>query len=437
MAHIYTKYNVPEESCGFLDSIKNPKFLHDDLLGASATKIVHGSISRKFLGVADPKSVYIFAKTFPVRKLLTSDELYVIKKQKTKEFQEKRRQRYITGHKNNIFSLKYEILVYKHIISDILATNKSPNFVNYIGSIKCKIPKGNLMYEKEYKNIEHRTLITEMAGTSFTSNGIPKVKPLRDIIKKLSLPESMAVLFQLVWAIHVMGLYELNHNDLHSGNIMVLTLKEPVNLYFMTRSNQMFKIKTTHIPYIFDWDYSYASKIGINKKVEAYSKILGDMQNFNPYRDLNKVLSVFKTYRKTFSQDLKELIRIQVPKIPGQPVVLTSDQIDLLKTMMANSNIITSEDDYGFVLKMTNQQFTNLLTNDQLYDLFLDNSKFITSCVFEYSKGFPELYVMGDPNSVIDSRLQTPEQVIQGSIFKKFKVPNTTKIPDKRNIFTF
>ncbi len=102
--------------------------------------------------------------------------------------------------------------------------------------------------------------------------------------------EIIKVLFQIIYAIYVMGQFRLMHNDLHGSNILVVKLSQKRKMSF-TIGGRIFLINTRYIPYIFDWDRAYAEELGANPQLDK-ERCLGSgvCNRFRSTFDLYKML---------------------------------------------------------------------------------------------------------------------------------------------------
>lgn len=204
--------------------------------------------------------------------------------------------------------LKYEIEVYKKIVDRIILQDISPNFIAYIASACCYdkpsfLSRGQLQTLSLDFRRDHCVLITERAGNGkqFGFDSILRVDSLKNVYDKLLRDNINRVdigplLFQIYNALEVMHRFRINHNDLHTGNILVMELPKKISLGFEVDS-VLYKIQTKYIPYIFDWDIGYCELLGDNPKISGYQFI--DYTNqYTPRRDLYILLCYLNNNEK-------------------------------------------------------------------------------------------------------------------------------------------
>ena len=132
------------------------------------------------------------------------------------------------------------------------------------------------------------------------------------------------VIFQVIYAIYILGLYRLVHHDLHFANILVVKLFEPRKMYFKVRE-QGFVIETEYIPFLFDWDWAYCELLGDNPLLAnpTYCHVLGMCNEFNPRFDMYLLMCFlmsgnYTTYFKNFALGTpygNKIYKYQEPKI--------------------------------------------------------------------------------------------------------------------------
>jgi len=184
------------------------------------------------------------------------------------------------------YALQYEMDVYRYIIDNIIYNNYSPNFLAYIASGKCSVTT-NLSYfnpgrESNTMNILVTENVRELGIRTFT---------LRSFLNgNIEIHDFAAVLFQIIYALYIMQLYRIMHNDLHLDNILIVEYLEIQRLYFSI-GDKNFSIESKYIPYIFDWDLSYCEYLGQNLYLE---------KNFflcSVFRACNKFTKGFDLYK--------------------------------------------------------------------------------------------------------------------------------------------
>lgn len=213
----------------------------------------------------------------------------------------------------NVEGLKYEVKVYRDIISRIIEGRYSPNFIRFIAYGNCtmskflsifsyfsksekKVIKNSInTYYPEIGGVKDNTplsfLITEKAGGN---QQYYEVTTLLDLFKRSLVPKTLIlhIMFQVVYSIAVMQKFRLVHNDLHANNVLVVLYKYPVSRYYKI-GEKIFHIKTNAVPYIFDWDQSYCSTLGPNPLLE--STICKDINICNRFSEKSDLYILFCT----------------------------------------------------------------------------------------------------------------------------------------------
>lgn len=358
-------------------------------------------------------------------------------------------------HTRDNLSLVYEAHVYKYVVDEILTRNYSPNFIPYLAYGSCKLQQVRNMfnedkdvfaelYEDSYKrqilvnpDTRFNILITEQAG-----GGKGEIFSLKTFLdKRPAEKDVIAVFFQLIYSLYIMGLFRMVHNDLHIYNVLVVEYPRPLEmLYSVGRKN--FLINTRYIPYIFDWDFAYVEQLGDNPKLSDYyceNKIA--CNRFSSRTDLYTILCTskeiidkqkYKTlykfltdtyYTKFFYRD-KYYDKITVPK----------DEIKNLRKYKVYAD--------GEIYKMSGLQVKELAP--KLWGQLHGN---VSSIHFKIiNKNKVELYKgHGCRPTSFDSNYPTPKEIMmyQGvwtekgglNIFSMFEVDSSKVMVNSDNIF--
>ena len=193
-------------------------------------------------------------------------------------------------HKLPTLGLFYEMSVYEYISENIIHTNLCPYFIDFVASGEC--------IDETNPNVEKCFLITEKAG-----NGTPfgfatslPVYPLSDknFIEQLKLEnrdDLKTILVQIYYALAVMERFSIVHNDLHTGNILIMKLPMKINIC-LGYNNKFANFSTRYIPLIFDWDNSYVEELGPNPYLED-QKVFGMYNSYDSRRDLYTFMCYF------------------------------------------------------------------------------------------------------------------------------------------------
>jgi len=233
-----------------------------------------------------------------------------------------------------VIGVKYEVKVYRDIISRITDGHYSPNFVRYIGYGQCPVknvknlggPEITSSIEniygpilRKYPDLPMGILITEKAGA-----GQP-VQSLNDFWQgNPSDEDNLKVIFQIVYAVAVMQEFRLVHNDMHSANVLVVTLPAPITIFFVF-DTRVFKITTRYVPKLFDWDFAFCGALGKNRKIEL-DNFCQDINICNRFSTKTDLYIMFCPYFKapigdlfgdpvTVKKEEKEIIPLPAPML--------------------------------------------------------------------------------------------------------------------------
>lgn len=348
--------------------------------------------------------------------------------------------------------LKYEANVYKYIQEEIVEKNISPNFVSFLSFETCKLsyiskfmdPRvvdkfisgfanfyGNrFMYDGMIPRwaIRMGVLMTESAGNGarfgFQSDKLP-VKSLWDMfitteyMTKKSDSKFWKVMLQLVYSLAAMGTLRINHNDLHPNNILIAQLPEPIDMIFQVGKTQ-YAINTDLIPYIFDFDFSYAEKFGPNQYINDYDFLTFD--KFSPKRDLYILMcEIFGP--QSFGEEFVEYAQAKQKESEKQ-LNLTEEQA-LELAYYAEQNDVKDE-----MFKMSGEQLNKIVpgTVDPNVKKLMFTRQGNT---IQFYKGYhcrPTL---------ISADFPTPRKFLKHEIFNQFKIPFLSKQEREENGIKF
>jgi len=116
------------------------------------------------------------------------------------------------------------------------------------------------------------------------------------------------ILYQIVHSLVILKDIELQHNDFHSNNILIVSYNEPRDI-ICTFGTKSVILKTKYKVLIFDWDMAWSPHLGKNKKLDYLCNNYGicGKEVFNEHFDLYTILCTIKPYIK--SEQLKNIIR--------------------------------------------------------------------------------------------------------------------------------
>ena len=255
----------------------------------------------------------------------------------------------------NFKSLIYEAELYKFIFDNIIEKKYSPNFIPYIAhgcykydNIEKFIGENELkegfMSLVQVLNLNARRninpninnhkvclLITEKAGNGkqFNREDAVRTRSLQDWLDGCDPGVMNKLMFQIIYSIACMNLFRINHNDLHASNILVSTFEYPILLCFNVEG-EIFEFETKHIPYIFDWDFSYTSLLGKRNPKISYFRNTNLYHNFHPCKDLY-TLFCFSNYPNKIADEYKEQKEIKRTVVQEKFKITTKQEQNVKK----------------------------------------------------------------------------------------------------------
>lgn len=291
--------------------------------------------------------------------------------------------------------LKYEVKVYRDIVSRILKGNYSPNFVGYIGYGKCSMASLKyLLTDYEYSTITRnfQNIYPELRGTTISEAPLRYLvtekagsgKKDRDVFNlysiinsgKLSEEEKKQIFFQIIYSVAVMQQFRLVHNDMHPRNILVAERKKPVDWYYKIGS-RIYHVKSKYIPYLFDWDFAYCGALGPNPKIDInyFCEDINICNRFSRKTDLYILFCdlgfnspIEKAYFSKLIYKKEKGIGFKASK---------STQEKLAKIMPYAENIAE-----GTLYKLSHRELRYVF-GDKVYEIFGVN---VSSAILEYFK---------------------------------------------------
>ena len=222
---------------------------------------------------------------------------------------------------NKFNGLEYEIAVYYFIAKNIiLPGNISPNFVPFIGYGLCDLTSSNEQFFIEAtKNPELRKhLIDFFAMTDafpelklhilMTGTTEEGVKSLNDYLKGFhSDAELKSIIFQLIYALYIMKIFKITHNDLHFENILVQELPSPRLMTFNFQSGFYVTFSTNVLVKFFDWDHASVQHLKDNGLLDEDAFMMTGTWNTSEHtdRDYYQVMCMLMSH----TYELKSLVR--------------------------------------------------------------------------------------------------------------------------------
>jgi len=365
-----------------------------------------------------------------------------------------------TYTKKDISGMKYEARVYKYITEEILEKGYSPNFIAYVGSAECAfktllkfVNGGSRQKIMDTVNLDKagkkktNFLLTETAGNG-AYFGLKETYPsklFREIYYDLSDIDKKKVIFQIVNALEIMRRKNITHYDLHTGNILIATFPNSIDLTYNV-DGVLFKISTRYIAYIFDWDFAYVEELGNNRKLDGYE----NLNFFNKTNTKTDLYTFFCTL--TDGGEYKDFVGNQIFKSPfdikkqknerssykssyDNLATLKKDSIFGEFDVLDHSNRDFDEHaDYKVVYRVSGEKFKKLTTLEYLDENGYEVKEYPNDVsdleeVFFYldppdvSSEEPILYIYNPYNCRMtgNSKLPTPKEILYMDIFEDFR----------------
>jgi hypothetical protein len=216
--------------------------------------------------------------------------------------------------------MKYEQLVYQAITR--ASVNNTVTFVAAV-RLDYSLAKNNLSAE----TLNALQLVIPSALVSYIKYihvTIMERRPMADsfdhILSKIALSTNAlqlkSLLWQIVFTLAVLTQHQIQHNDLHYGNILVD--QKPVEssiTYSLPTTGQKYKVDVGKYGKVllFDWDFSYSAASGHNVSLDNYyCQQSGICNSVNPRFDLFTILYYIESTDVAFNE-FKKAVRGSVP----------------------------------------------------------------------------------------------------------------------------
>lgn len=216
--------------------------------------------------------------------------------------------------------MKYEQLVYQAITR--ASVNNTVTFVAAV-RLDYSLAKNNLSAE----TLNALQLVIPSALVSYIKYihvTIMERRPMADsfdhILSKIALSTNAlqlkSLLWQIVFTLAVLTQHQIQHNDLHYGNILVD--QKPVEssiTYSLPTTGQKYKVDVGKYGKVllFDWDFSYSAASGHNVSLDNYyCQQSGICNSVNPRFDLFTILYYIESTDTAFNE-FKQAVRGSVP----------------------------------------------------------------------------------------------------------------------------
>jgi hypothetical protein len=226
--------------------------------------------------------------------------------------------------------LRYELRVYRDVVSPLVDKRVCPNFVRYLSSAEnCSyedmigIITSQKMEENQFlRSLCHMTTLAKdfphgqrpqrpAINDRVTSSQLKEVDRLKLKTRKLKfgmlltqdrrvvtlrewvnasipIPDYACMMLQLTAALRAMELSQFVHNDMHLGNILMELNNTSCNVRYEMDDHQ-FGICTKFRVAVFDFDRAVVTQLGPNELTKSHSNYA---QKFVAGRDLSSVLAL-------------------------------------------------------------------------------------------------------------------------------------------------
>lgn len=209
--------------------------------------------------------------------------------------------------------LNYEAMVYEFILNNIIRDKLSPNFIPLIALGICDLNSTQDDIIDAVKNPNSKSDLQEFfidlppmfqfkLKIIITGTNRDKMRSLDDLFRKEKLPneEVASIIFQCLNALYLMEYFEIMHNDMHFGNILVQTLTTPICLTYKCGVNEV-TFKTNYIVKFYDWDRGYVTALGNNGiLLQDWSIATGASNGFKINHDYYQFMCGLTTSLKCF-----------------------------------------------------------------------------------------------------------------------------------------
>ena len=249
--------------------------------------------------------------------------------------------------------VEFEREMYKFITKNILLTKQSPNFIPFLGYSTCplKTTKYDIKKDFSFKYLttqiaNHPNVFLNVLITGSSAN----IVSLYDFGEKVKDTQEIAsIIFQLSHALYCLKKHNINHLDLHLGNVLIEYMDEPLVLQYITNGLSV-TFKTRCMVKIFDFDQANSgfrfNELHLDKffrEVSAYPF------NKNEDRDFYQIIcSLLQLKNSTITQQVQnafintKLSLSEVKKLGELMNFTTDDKFEFFVSAQTARKIETS-----------------------------------------------------------------------------------------------
>jgi len=214
--------------------------------------------------------------------------------------------------------MKYEQLVYQAITR--ASINNTVAFVAAV-RLEYNLAKNNLSAEilHALQLVIPSSLVPHIKYIHVT---IMERRPMADsfdhILSKTALANELqlkSLIWQIVFTLAVLTQHQIQHNDLHYGNILIDQKPVESSITYSLKNGQKYKVDVGKYGKVllFDWDFSYSAASGHNVSLDNYyCQQSGICNSVNPRFDLFTILYYIESTDTAFNE-FKKAVRGSVP----------------------------------------------------------------------------------------------------------------------------
>ena len=218
--------------------------------------------------------------------------------------------------KKGVFkALDYEANVYKFITERVLMNGVCNNLIPFIALTRCD--SNDILKQVKDDELKRKVELAAKLGLEFNilTTGTGKQGTMYELFDMLKDPTKFdvpSILIQCLYAILVMETLHMNHNDLHSGNILIEVLEDPIEIEMKEFD---IRFQTRFIPKIFDFDHAYVEELGPNPLLKSINFLTTRTVNrfrkgIDYYQFICECLTTNTRIRRLMTLFLKELIEM-------------------------------------------------------------------------------------------------------------------------------
>ena len=292
------------------------------------------------------------------------------------------------------------INIYHEAIIGMLALNKLrdriPNFMFIYGLFYCSRP---LKIPNNISNTNNSYKICPINGLKYghlVMENIFNSKPLDQILNSLTTQEFLNIYLQIINALNLAHKeYDFTHFDLHSGNVLIQELTEPILIPLYTDSQEIIYITTNKLARIIDYGKSH---ININ------------------IPELNKKLSFSFNVRESYYKKGNPLYDAYKLLMFCAEDTQINKNLNLYRILLEIYKIFKQKDELFIKLRVNLQAFKN---GKSRVDYYLYQPK---SFDYNLDEFIYILYNMLDKTNVFKTDVISNENI---SILDKYRQPHT------------